>query len=240
MKRMRVLSMLLMLIVGCSESTQPVGADLSQGYDSAASEVSKQGASPVARPFKMSQIDFHVDWAIDRNHELACGGDEVAGGASTGEGSFTHLGRSTLTVSIAWNVGNLIDPAAVQFVPVGPAGGPVAPVLGPGDYPYAFHFNPFSGQCEAVVLATGEVELTAANGDQVSGVVTGGETHRLDFVNPGDGAETFAIAEFTGGTGRFQDATGSFIMHTITRFDYATGRFVIDLAEVLPGGTIAY
>jgi hypothetical protein len=29
-------------------------------------------------------------------------------------------------------------------------------------------------------------------------------------------------------------------MHTIIRFDPTKGRFVIDLAEVLPGGTIGY
>jgi hypothetical protein len=52
--------------------------------------------------------------------------------------------------------------------------------------------------------------------------------------------ETFVIVAITGGTGRFADATGSFTMHTIIRFDMRLGAFVIDLAEMLPGGTINY
>jgi hypothetical protein len=198
-----------------------------------------RGEAP-ARPFRMSRSDFALDWAITRDHELLCGGDEIAGGAISGYANFTHLGRTELTITAAWDIGNQIDPADVRFVPTGPAGGPVAPVLGPDEYPYAFRFDPYTGQCAETVAATGRLLLTAASGDRLHARVVGGETHRLDFVLEGDGIETFAITRIEGGTGRFANATGAFITHTITRFDFATQRFVIDLAEVLPGGTIRY
>jgi hypothetical protein len=198
------------------------------------------GNDPITRPLKMTRGDLQLDWAIDRAHELACGGSEIAGGHSTGQGNFTHLGRSTIEVSAAWDIGNQLDPADAQYVPTGPAGGPVAPVLGTGAYPYEFHFNPFTDECGPAVTTTGEVTVTAANGDEVSGAITGGETFRLDFMAPGDGVETFAIVTITGGSGRFAGATGEFVTHTITRFDYDAAKFVIDLAEVMPGGTIAY
>jgi hypothetical protein len=43
-----------------------------------------------------------------------------------------------------------------------------------------------------------------------------------------------------GGTGDFKDATGSFVAHTVARLDYNTGKFVIDLAELAPGGVLGY
>jgi hypothetical protein len=201
------------------------------------------GNHPVDRPLKMTRGDLQLDWAIDRAHELACGGSEIAGGHSSGQGNFTHLGESMIEVSAAWDIGNLLDPDDAQFAPTSPArpaGGPVAPVLGTGAYPYEFHFNPFTGECGPAVTATGDVTIVAANGDKVFGAITGGETFRLDFVEPGDGVETFATVTITGGTGRLDGATGSFVTHTITRFDADAAKFVIDLAEVLPGGTIAY
>lgn len=199
-----------------------------------------EARNPVARPFKMSRSNLQVAWAVERDFEVACGGQHIAGGATIGDANFTHLGRSTVEMSAAWNVGNLLDPAQVQFTPIGPAGGPVAPVLGPADYPYQFQFNPFTRQCGAVVSATGEVVLTAANGDRVFGRVVGGEAHRLDFVVPGDGAEIFAIIEIVGGTGRFAGARGGFVVHTVTRVDLATFTPLIEFAEVMPGGTIIY
>jgi hypothetical protein len=193
---------------------------------------------PGKRPFTMTNADIGVDWAIDRNQELACGGDEIAGGSTSGDGAFSHLGRAVIEASAAWDIGNLIDDP--QFEPEGPAGGPVAPVLGPEDYPYVFHFDPAMGECGDGPSATGEVRITGANDDEVHASIQGGEAHRLDFVVPGDGVETFTIVEITGGTGRFEDATGSFTLHTIIRFDGELGHFVIDLAEILPGGKIDY
>jgi hypothetical protein len=196
---------------------------------------------PQTRAFVMSDPALVLDWGIERDAELFCGGEEMAGGAISGQATFGALGVLEITNSAAWDVGAANpDPDEAEFEPVGPAGGPFAPVLGPDDYPYDFQVNPFTLACEQVVSATGEFELTTADGDTIVGEVVGGETHRLDFVNEGDGIETFAIIEFTGGTGAFAEASGSFVVHTITRFDYDDLEFVIDLAEVLPGGTIRY
>jgi hypothetical protein len=157
----------------------------------------------------------------------------------TGQGNFSQLGLSSVTISAAWDIDRLISTS--QFTPTSSAvGGPVATVLQADEYPYAFHFDPATQQCGTTVQATGEIVLTAANGKKVFGAVSGGETFRLDFQNPGDGIETFSIITVVGGTGRYENATGSFTTHTIARFDYTSGQFLIDLAEVLPGGTISY
>ena len=55
------------------------------------------------------------------------------------------------------------------------------------------HFNPVAG------TLNGTVTFTAANGDQLFGIVAGG------FVSPTTAAGTYT---FTGGTGRFANATG--------------------------------
>jgi hypothetical protein len=191
-----------------------------------------------AGTFTMPRADLQVDWAVDRNQEVACGGPAIAGGSTSGDAVFSHLGNSRIEASAAWDVGNLINNP--QYEPDGPAGGPVAPILGPNDYPYQFHFDPRVGGCSDGLAATGEVRILAANGDEVHGGVQGGEAHRLDFLQPGDGVESFVNIEISGGTGRFGNAAGSFTMHTIVRFDPALGHFVIDLAEVLPGGTLTY
>jgi hypothetical protein len=192
----------------------------------------------VERPFKMSRSNIHLEWAVIAPQEQICSGKRIAGGSTVGKGNFTHLGLAEIEMSAAWDIDRLI--ATPQFVPEGPAGGPVATVLSGSEYPYQFGFNPFTQQCGPEVIATGELVLTAANGDKLFGEIVSGETHRLDFLAEGDGIENFSIIEVVGGTGRFQGATGSFIIHTISRFDPAAGRFVIDLAEVMPGGTIAY
>jgi hypothetical protein len=226
-------SLCALLLVGCSA---PADAPDSYSLALLPTEVSAaRGAS--TRPFKMSRGDLSLRWAVVVPQEVSCGGSRVAGGAITGRGNFTHLGVSTIRMSAAWDIARLVTP---QYTPVGPAGGPVAAVLTQSDYPYQFHFDPFTQQCGTTVQATGELVLTAANGDRVFGRVAGGETHRLDFVAPGDGIETFAKISIAGGTGRFAGATGSFVVHTVARFDYGLGRFVIDLAEVLPGGVISY
>jgi hypothetical protein len=153
-----------------------------------------------------------------------------------GKASFSHLGQSWVEVSAAWDVANLLTTPA-QYEPVGPAGGPVAPVIGQSGYPHAFHYDPATGTCQQTVSATGKVVLTAANGDRLFGDITGGEAHRLDFLFAGDGVETFAAVDVTGGTGRLAGATGSFVVHTIARIT-PTLRFRITLAEIMPGGTI--
>ena len=201
----------------------------------------------VTRPFEMTTADVALEWGITKFQEEPCSGNEMAGGEISGSTTFAGIGTLSVAMTSAWDIGNLLDDAEKQYEPVSeaaPAERPAAPVLGQDDYPYGFQFDPFTNTClapgESVVSATGEVLFTATNGDELFGLVTGGETYRLDFVLEGDGIETFAEVEFDGGTGRFDGATGSFVVHTIFRFDVTIGAFVLDLAEVLPGGTIRY
>ena len=197
------------------------------------------GVKPaVSRPIEMKRTDLQLQWGIIAAQEDACGGGKIAGGEARGTGNVSNLGHSTISVSAAWDINRLI--ASPQFVPVGPAGGPVATVLGRGEYPHAFQANPFSLTCGSSVAATGQVVMTAANGDQVIGEIVGGETHRLDFLLPGDGIETFALVEIVGGTGRFANARGSIVSHTMSRFFPSLGTFLVVIAELLPGGTITY
>ena len=191
-----------------------------------------------ARPVTLNHHALVPTWTVTKDQESSCGGTAVAGGQVGGKGQFTHLGRSSVDVSVAWDVANLIQ-TPPRYTPVGPAGGPVAPVIGQSRYPYAFHYDPQSGNCQQTVAATGKVVLTAATGELLLGDITGGEAHRLDFIIPGDGVESFLEVAVTGGTGRFSGATGSFVVHTIARVQ-PTLRFAITLAEVLPGGTLGY
>ena len=199
------------------------------------------------RPFEMTGADVELDWGITIFQEEPCSGNQMAGGEISGTTTFAGIGSLVVNMTSAWNIDDLLDDAEKRYQPVSPAApadGPAAPVLGHGDYPYAFQFDPFQNLClppgESVVSANGELVFTATDGDELYGLVTGGETYRLDFVLEGDGIETFAEIEFAGGTGRFDGATGSFVIHTIFRFDFATDAFVLDLAEVLPGGTVRY
>jgi hypothetical protein len=187
--------------------------------------------------FEISNDSLVVDWAISRDQEVACGGDSIAGGSTSGPADIAPLGTGTIQAAAAWKIDSLI--ANPVFNPSGPAGGPVATVLGPSQYPYEFHVDLLNAGCGAGPSATGEVRITLANGSEVHGRVQGGEAHRLDFLTPGDGVESFVYVRIDGGTGQFENATGSFTMHTIIRFAGASG-FVVDLAEVLPGGTISF
>lgn len=196
---------------------------------------------PVTRSLDMTDHDLDLVWAITREQEEPCSGLEMAGGELAGDVTFEELGTLAVGFSAAWDIAAANpDPDAAEFEPEGPAGGPFAPVLGPDEHPYTFAYDPFTDTCDEVVSGTGLVEFVAADGDTIDAVVTGGETHRLDFVAEGDGIETFATADVSGGTGRFEGATGSFTVHTIARFDPAAPGFVIDEAEVLPGGSITY
>jgi hypothetical protein len=207
-----------------------------------------QPADPAqTRAFDMTDADVALAWGITIFQEEPCSGNKMAGGEIHGTATFAGIGQLEVEMTSAWDIDNLIDDDDKRYEPVSPAapeGGPAAPVLGQDDYPYAFQFDPFTSTClapgESVVSATGELVFTSGDGDEIYGLVTGGETYRLDFVMEGDGIETFAEVAFDGGTGQFDGATGSFVVHTIFRFDFDEGEFVLDLAEVLPGGTIRY
>ncbi len=195
---------------------------------------------PETRPFEMTAEAVVMDWAVTREQEMPCGGREVGGGSISGTATFTDPGELELELSSVWDIANLMDPEDVEYEPEGPAGGPVAPVFGQAEYPYDFYFNPLTAECESAVSATGEAVFEDAEGNVLYGLVTGGETHRLDFEMEGDGIETFAVIEFDGGTGPFEEASGSFVAHTIARFDFQQQTFVLDLVDVLEGGTITY
>jgi hypothetical protein len=192
----------------------------------------------AVRPLQLNHQALAPVWTVSKDQEIGCGAPASAGGDVGGKASFSHLGQSWVEVSAAWDVAHLLTTPA-QYQPVGPAGGPVAPVIGQGGYPHAFHYDPETGTCQQTVAATGKVVLTAANGDRLFGDITGGEAHRLDFLIAGDGVETFAAVDVTGGTGRFADATGAFVVHTIARIT-PTLQFKITLAEIMPGGRIGF
>jgi hypothetical protein len=66
--------------------------------------------------------------------------------------------------------------------------------------------------------STGTYSLTAANGDQLFATTAGGEDQ---FIPPNISHVTL-IATIAGGTGRFADATGTFIIRTVSAIDFAT------------------
>lgn len=223
----------LIALVGCSGSDKT----MSDGFaPEAISAVIAGGAD--ARPLKLNHHAVSLTWGITKSQEEACGGPAIAGAEAGGIANFSHLGITTTSWSAAWDIGNLLTGPA-QFTPVGPASGPVAPVLLQSAYPYAFHYDPLADACGAAVAATGKIVLTAPNGDRLLADVVGGEAHKLDFIVDGDGVEVFVRAAVTGGTGRFANATGSFVLHAMGR-TLPTLKFQIKLLEVLPGGAIGY
>ena len=224
---------LMIAVAGCSSSDEAVSDGFAPEAISAAI-----GGGADARPLKLNHHAVNLLWGVTKSQEQACGGPAIAGAEAGGAANFTHLGITTTSFSAAWDIGNLLTTPA-QFTPVGPASGPVAPVLPQSAYPYAFRYNPLTDSCNPAVSATGKVVLTSRDGDRLFGDVVGGEAHKLDFIIDGDGVEVFIRTLVTGGTGRFAGATGSFVMHAIGR-TLPTLRFNITLLEVLPGGSIGY
>ena len=174
------------------------------------------------RPMRGRLKGFESVWVVSHFAEQLCNGRLVAGTEVKSSGNLTHLGKTAASASLAWD---WAVPAAGDFNPVGPTTNSSATIL--GTYPYTF--------CSDTRVATGEVVLEAANGDEVHGVVTGGEVYELGFDVPGDGQEQFMVVEFSGGTGRFKSASGSIVIHSQVRFDGS-----LSLNEILPGGTIQY
>jgi len=221
------------LLAGCTTSGDDRDAGLSP---EAITAVLSRGND--ARSLTLNHHALALNWGITKSQEEGCGGTAIAGGDLGGSAVFSHLGYSSVSVSAAWDIGHLITGSA-RFKPQGPASGPVAPVLGQSKYPYNFHYDPANNKCGAGHVATGKVVLVAANGDQVRGDITGGETHKLDFIVDGDGVETFATVTVTDGTGRFAGATGSFVVHSIARLQPSL-TFAITFAELLPGATLGF
>jgi hypothetical protein len=98
---------------------------------------------------------------------------------------------------------------------------PLAILTGGG---HATHFGQMTVAMTAIVdfatsTATGTFELTAANGDKVSGTFIGVEGV---FVGP-NVARITEVATITSGTGRFQGATGTFTMVRFDTINFATG-----------------
>ena len=98
---------------------------------------------------------------------------------------------------------------------------PVAVLTGTG---HATHLGQITMAMTALVdfatsTATGTFNFTAANGDELSGTFIGVEGV---FVGP-NLARITEVATITGGTGRFQGVTGTFIMVRFDTIDFATG-----------------
>ena len=164
---------------------------------------------PQARPMKGTFSDLAVTQAQDHFfEELVCGGGPFAGADSTAQGKVSHLGKTATTISTAWEWGT---PAAGDFTPVGPFTASSATVVGV----HVFNGQVFPAAGCNSWATTGIVTLTAANGDLVTGTVTGGEIYELGFTVAGDGQESFIEVDITGGTGRFSGAMGSFVTHSI-------------------------
>ena len=141
----------------------------------------------------------------------------------------SHLGKAATTISTAWDWGSPV--LAPVHTPVGPVT-PFSATVVAGAHTFAGQVVPTIA-CTAWT-ATGLVTLTAANGDQVTGTVTGGEIYELGFIVAGDGQESFIEVLITGGTGRFSGAAGSFVTHSI--IDLVTGSIVSSEMS----GTIGY
>lgn len=87
----------------------------------------------------------------------------------------------------------------------------------------ATHLGRFSATSVDVVnttneTSTGTYTLTAANGDQLFATTAGGQ----DQFIPPNISHVALVATITGGTGRFADATGTFIIRTESAIDFAT------------------
>lgn len=166
---------------------------------------------PQSRPLKGTFSAFTPVQVQDDGLELLCTGGlfKFEGADAIVTGNVSHLGKTVSTISLALDWGT---PAAGVYTPVGPTTSSSATVVGV----HAFNGQVFPAfGCNNPWATTGIVTLTAANGDQVTGTISGGEVYELGFVVAGDGQESFVAVTITGGTGRFAGATGSFVTHTI-------------------------
>lgn len=194
-------------------------------------------AGPKPRPFKATfksgtliraQSHFLEEAPVP---EGGCDAGPFAGADSTANGKVSHMGKTTAVISAAWDWGTS---ATGTHTPDGPVTGPTAAVLGSGHAFAGQVFPSFGCFGTNSWTSTGTVLLTAANGDMVTGSITGGEIYELGFVTAGDGQESFIEVEIVGGTGRFTGATGSYVLHSIIN-----GLDIV-LSEITKGGKIKY
>jgi len=221
-------------IMGCNSTTAPEGTTTiekpearsagrsatTQDQPGRTESNSANRGRPISATFKQAE----PVWIVSHFAEQTCNG-LVAGAEVRSKGNVSHLGLTTATASAAWDWSS---GAAGAFSPVGPTTGPSATVI--DAYPHAF--------CSAPLTATGEVVMVAANGDELHGIVTGGEVYELGYDVAGDGQEQFVMVSVDGGTGRFSDATGEFVLHLMARFDLSG--FHVLRSEILPGGWVQY
>ena len=180
------------------------------------------GRDEQAKPLRGKFADFEPVWVVSHLLEELCDG-LVAGAEVKSAGIVSHLGKSQVRASAAWDWG---QPAAGSFEPDGPVTAFSASII--SDYPHTF--------CSQPATATGRVKIVAANGDEVHGKVVGGEVYELAFDEPGDGQEQFMVVRITGGTGRFEDAKGKMVIHSIVN--------LVDMklltSHLMPGAEIRY
>ncbi len=174
------------------------------------------------RPLRGTFKDFEPVWVVSHLHERICNG-LVAGAEVQSVGNVSHLGRTQVRASAAWDWS---QPAPGVYSPDGPVTVFSASIV--SAYPHAF--------CSQPASAAGRVTLVAANGDEVHGVVTGGEVYELAFDHPGDGQEQFMEVRIEGGTGRFDDASGDMVLHSI--FNLVDMEIVV--SNIMPGAKIRY
>ncbi len=223
-------------LVGCKTSTSPEGGiEKPRTVDPAPpprtdpangnSNGHGHGRGPgeqAAKPLRGTFEDFEPLWHVGHRSEQVCNG-LFAGAEVTSAGIVSHLGRSQVRASAAWDWG---QPAAGLFAPDGPVTAFSASII--SGYPHTF--------CSQPATATGRVTMVAANGDEVHGVVVGGEVYELGFDHPGDGQEQFMVVRIEGGTGRFEDASGNMVIHSIVN--------LVDMellsSHLMPGAKIRY
>lgn len=146
------------------------------------------------------------------SHFVAAGGDgRNAGAIASSEGNIEGIGQATVDVSSSWDwaLFNSDHPCALNNITS-----------------HTFLVTNLPGPGPFTTLAT--VTITAKNGDQIDGLVTGGSVCEIAvFSGPvctiNEGVTTF---EIVGGTGKFTSASGSGILRSV--FNFCTGTFLLD------------
>jgi hypothetical protein len=167
---------------------------------------------PSAMPLSgsVSAVGILPGESVDHMSEFPCNGTKFAGAKVSSSGLAAPLGPFSGEVSAAWD---WAAPVPGAFAPTSASFGGVlsgfsATIL--GSYPQAF--------CSSAFVATGIAKLKDSDGDEITGMVTGGEIYEAFFgFFPGDGQESFLTVTITGGTGKWAGATGGYTTHSIIK-----------------------